>query len=36
LDSRPTPLHPGVWRVFEYDVVKNKLQQLEIQPALTK
>jgi 8-oxo-dGTP pyrophosphatase MutT (NUDIX family) len=36
LESRPTPLHPGVWRIFEYDVIKNKLQQLEIQPARTK
>lgn len=36
LESRPTPLHPGVWRIFEYEVVKNKLQQLEIQPARTK
>ena len=36
LNSRPTPLHPGVWRVFEYAEVRNKLHQLEIQPALTK
>lgn len=25
LDTRPTPLHPGVWRIFEYDVVLKKL-----------
>jgi len=25
LDARPTPLHPGVWRIFEYDVVMQKL-----------
>jgi 8-oxo-dGTP pyrophosphatase MutT (NUDIX family) len=36
LDSRPTPLHPGVWRIFEYDVVRSKLQQLEIHSDLSK
>jgi hypothetical protein len=25
LAARPTPLHPGVWRIFEYDVVMQKL-----------
>ena len=28
LDTRPTPLHPGVWRIFEYDVVHQKLAVL--------
>jgi 8-oxo-dGTP pyrophosphatase MutT (NUDIX family) len=36
LESRPTPLHPGVWRIFEYGVVREKLQQLEIQLPRTK
>jgi len=28
LDTRPTPLHPGVWRIFEYDVVRDKINRL--------
>jgi 8-oxo-dGTP pyrophosphatase MutT (NUDIX family) len=28
LSSRPTPLHPGVWRIFEYEVVHQKLAVL--------
>ena len=36
LNSRPTPLHPGVWRIFEYDVVRTKLEQLEIQTDRVK
>ena len=28
LNTRPTPLHPGVWRIFEYAVIHQKLAVL--------
>ena len=30
LKDHPTPLHPGVWRTFNFDVVKKKIKTLEI------
>lgn len=29
LNDHPKPLHPGVWKTFRFDVVKNKLAVLE-------
>lgn len=29
LDDHPKPLHPGVWKTFKFNVVKEKLQVLE-------
>lgn len=29
LDDHPTPLHPGVWRTFNFDSVIKKIQTLE-------
>ena len=30
LEDHPKPLHPGVWKTFKFDVVKQKLKTLEI------
>lgn len=29
LEDHPKPLHPGVWKTFKFNVVKEKLQILE-------
>jgi len=29
LDDHPKPLHPGLWRSFNFDIVKKKIKTLE-------
>lgn len=29
LDDHPKPLHPGLWRSFNFDIVKQKIKTLE-------
>ena len=29
LDDHPRPLHPGLWRSFNFDIVKKKIKTLE-------
>lgn len=29
LEDHPKPLHPGVWKTFKFDVVKQKLKTIE-------
>jgi len=29
LDDHPKPLHPGLWRSFNFDIVKRKIKTLE-------
>jgi 8-oxo-dGTP pyrophosphatase MutT (NUDIX family) len=29
LDDHPRPLHPGLWRSFNFDIVKKKIRTLE-------
>jgi 8-oxo-dGTP pyrophosphatase MutT (NUDIX family) len=29
LDDHPTPLHPGLWRSFNFDIIKKKIKTLE-------
>lgn len=29
LDDHPRPLHPGLWRSFNFDIVKTKIKTLE-------
>ena len=29
LDDHPTPLHPGLWRSFNFKIVKKKIKTLE-------
>lgn len=29
INDHPKPLHPGVWRSFQFEVIKQKLQLLE-------
>lgn len=29
LDDHPRPLHPGLWRSFNFDIVKRKIKTLE-------
>jgi len=29
LEDHPRPLHPGLWRSFNFDVILNKIRVLE-------
>lgn len=29
LDDHPKPLHPGLWRSFNFDIIKKKIKTLE-------
>jgi hypothetical protein len=29
IEDHPKPLHPGVWKTFNFDVVKDKLDTMD-------